>query len=139
MQALKEYLWAREGSGLKSLTPISSEPVFARHDIGASRRTRPITAGTAGMWKALKDRMTEAGVDPHSLRIHDFRHCFVTKTSLAKRDLKLSQELARHESIATTMRYAHFGNEADAAYDDIFNKKIEPNADHDELGNDKHG
>ncbi len=75
------------------------------------------------MWKALKDRMTEAGVDRRSLRIHDFRHYFVTKTYLAKRDLKLSQELARHESIATTIRYTHLGNEADAAYDDIFNKK----------------
>jgi hypothetical protein len=29
----------------------------------------------------------------------------------------------RHESISTTNRYAHFGGEADAAYDEILNKK----------------
>jgi site-specific recombinase XerC len=61
-------------------------------------------------------------VDRRAVRIHDFRHYFVTMTYLAKRDLKLSQELARHESISTTNRYAHFGGEADAAYDEIFNK-----------------
>jgi site-specific recombinase XerD len=44
-------------------------------------------------------------------------------TYLARRDLKLSQELARHKTISTTTRYAHFGNEIDNAYDDIFNKK----------------
>jgi integrase len=75
------------------------------------------------MWKAIKERMAEAGVDPHLVRIHDFRHYFVTMTYLAKGDLKISQELARHESIATTNRYAHFNSEADAAYDEIFNKR----------------
>ena len=75
------------------------------------------------MWKAIKDRMTEAGVDRQLVRIHDFRHYFVTMTYLAKGNLKLSQELARHESISTTNRYAHFGGEADIAYDEIFNKK----------------
>jgi site-specific recombinase XerD len=74
------------------------------------------------MWKAIKDRITEAGVDRHMVRIHDFRHYFVTMTYLAKGNLKLSQELARHESISTTNRYAHFGSEADIAYDEIFNK-----------------
>jgi integrase len=75
------------------------------------------------MWKAIKGRMKEAGIDEHLVRIHDFRHYFVTMTYLALGDLKLSQELARHESIATTNRYAHFGGEADKAYDEIFNKR----------------
>lgn len=121
IQALKDYLHARASVDPNSRTPLASQPLFARHDIRASKKTRPISAG--GMWKAIKDRMTEAGVDRRLVRIHDFRHYFVTMTYLAKGNLKLSQELARHESISTTNRYAHFGGEADAAYDEIFNSR----------------
>ena len=120
IQALKAYLHARSVVEPNSRVPLGSQPLFARHDIRASKKIRPITPG--GMWKAIKDRMTEAGVDRHMVRIHDFRHYFVTMTYLAKGNLKLSQELARHESISTTNRYAHFGGEADAAYDEIFNQ-----------------
>jgi site-specific recombinase XerD len=121
IQALKAYLHARSNVEPNSRVPLSSQPLFARHDIRASKKIRPITPG--GMWKAIKERMAEAGVDPHMVRIHDFRHYFVTMTYLAKGNLKLSQELARHESISTTNRYAHFGSEADVAYDEIFNKR----------------
>jgi len=75
------------------------------------------------MWKAIKERMEEAGLERNAVRIHDFRHYFVTMTYLAKHDLKLSQILARHESISTTYRYAHLSNEAEEAYNEIFNKK----------------
>jgi site-specific recombinase XerD len=74
------------------------------------------------MWKALKDRVVDAGADHQMIRIHDFRHHFVTTTFLATRDLKLSQELARHKTISTTNRYTHFGTEVDDAYDEMFNK-----------------
>ena len=121
MEALKVYLHARASVEPNSRTPLGSQPVFARHDIRASKKIRPITAG--GMWKAIKSRIEEAGVERSAVRIHDFRHYFVTMTYLAKGNLKLSQELARHESITTTNRYAHFGSEADVAYDEIFNKK----------------
>jgi site-specific recombinase XerD len=120
IQALKGYLHARSGVDPNSRIPLASQPLFARHDIRASKKIRSISSG--GMWKAIKDRITEAGVDRHMVRIHDFRHYFVTMTYLAKGNLKLSQELARHESISTTNRYAHFGSEADIAYDEIFNK-----------------
>ncbi|RPJ25815.1 MAG: hypothetical protein EHM33_13450 [Chloroflexi bacterium] len=120
IQVLKDYLHARASVDPNSRIPLASQPLFARHDIRASKKIRSIAPG--GMWKAIKDRMTEAGVDRHTVRIHDFRHYFVTMTYLAKGNLKLSQELARHESISTTNRYAHFGSEADAAYDEIFNK-----------------
>jgi integrase/recombinase XerC len=123
IQSLKAYLHARSAVDPNSRVPLGSQPLFARHDIRASKKIRPITPG--GMWKAIKDRMTEAGVDRHMVRIHDFRHYFVTMTYLAKGNLKLSQELARHESISTTNRYAHFGGEADAAYDEIFNQRQE--------------
>jgi site-specific recombinase XerD len=121
IDALKAYLHARSGVEPNSRTPLGSQPVFARHDIRASKKVRPITAG--GMWKAIKSRIEEAGVERNAVRIHDFRHYFVTMTYLAMGNLKLSQELARHESINTTNRYAHFGSEADVAYDEIFNKR----------------
>jgi integrase/recombinase XerC len=121
IEALKAYLHARSGVETNSRTPLGSQPIFARHDIRASKKIRPITAG--GMWKAIKSRIEEAGVERSAVRIHDFRHYFVTMTFLAKGNLKLSQELARHESISTTNRYAHFGGEADVAYDEIFNKR----------------
>jgi len=121
IDALKIYLHARASVEPNSRTPLGSQPIFARHDIRASKKIRPITAG--GMWKAIKTRIEKAGVERSAVRIHDFRHYFVTMTYLAKGNLKLSQELARHESITTTNRYAHFGSEADKAYDEIFNKR----------------
>jgi site-specific recombinase XerD len=121
IEAMKVYLHARASVEPNSRTPLGSQPIFARHDIRASKKIRPITAG--GMWKAVKSRIEEAGVERSAVRIHDFRHYFVTMTFLAKGNLKLSQELARHESISTTNRYAHFGGEADVAYDEIFNKR----------------
>jgi len=123
MEALKVYLHARASVEPNSRVPLGSQPLFARHDIRASKKIRPITPG--GMWKAIKSRIEAAGVDRRAVRIHDFRHYFVTMTYLAKGNLKLSQELARHESISTTSRYAHFGGEADAAYDEIFNKNTD--------------
>ena len=129
IEALKAYLHARSDVEPNSRTPLGSQPLFARHDIRASKKIRPITAG--GMWKALKGdrrqrikgRIAEAGVERNAIRIHDFRHYFVTMTYLARGDLKMSQVLARHESIATTNRYAHFNTEAAKAYDEIFNKR----------------
>jgi site-specific recombinase XerD len=129
IEALKVYLRARASVEPNSRTPLGSQPLFARHDIRASKKIRPITAG--GMWKAIKGdpkkriigRIEEAGVDRSLVRIHDFRHYFVTMTYLAKGNLKLSQELARHESIHTTNRYAHFNTETAKAYDEIFNKR----------------
>jgi integrase/recombinase XerC len=120
IEALRVYLHARSSVEPNSRKPIGSQPLFARHDIRASKKIRPITSG--GMWKAIKSRIEEAGIERNAVRIHDFRHYFVTMTYLSKQDLKLSQILARHESISTTNRYAHFGSEADIAYDDIFNK-----------------
>jgi integrase/recombinase XerC len=120
LNALKAYLHERSVVEPNSRIPLGSQPVFARHDIRASKKIRAITAG--GMWKAVKARIEAAGVERNAVRIHDFRHYFVTLTYLARHDLKLSQILARHESIATTNRYAHFGSEADKAYDEIFNE-----------------
>jgi len=121
IQALKEYLHARSSLDLNSRKPPESQPLFARHDIRASKILRSITPG--GMWKAIKDRIVEAGVKRSTVRIHDFRHFFVTATYLASQDLKLSQELARHKNIQVTQRYTHLANdELDKAYSEIFDK-----------------
>lgn len=129
IEALREYHRATAAIEPNTRMPLKSQPVFLRHDIRASKKIRPITA--SGMWTAIKGdpergiqgRIAEAGVDRNLVRIHDLRHYFVTMTYLAKRDIKLSQELARHSSIDTTNRYTHIGEETDAAYDEIFNKR----------------
>ncbi len=129
IQAMREYHTACASIEPNTRLPLKSQPVFARHDIRARRKIKPISA--SGMWTAIKGdpkqgikgRIEEAGVDRSLVRIHDFRHYFVTMTYLAKGNLKLSQELARHSRIDTTNRYAHFSGEADIAYDEIFNKR----------------
>ncbi|HLO27983.1 MAG TPA: tyrosine-type recombinase/integrase, partial [Anaerolineales bacterium] len=75
IEAMKEYLHARANVEPNSRTPLGSQPLFARHDIRASKKIRPITAG--GMWKAIKGdrrqrikgRIEEAGVDRGLVRI----------------------------------------------------------------------
>ena len=129
IQAMREYHTACASIEPNTRIPLRSQPVFLRHDIRASKKIKPISA--SGMWtaikgdpkQAIKGRIEAAGVDRSLVRIHDFRHYFVTMTYLAKRDIKLSQELARHSSIDTTNRYTHFGGEADVAYDEIFNQR----------------
>lgn len=131
MQAMRAYHIACATIEPNTRLPLKSQPVFARHDIRASKKIKPISA--SGMWTAIKGdpkqgikgRIEESGVDRSLVRIHDFRHYFVTMTYLALGNLKMSQELARHESIDTTNRYTHLGGEADKAYDEIFNKRSE--------------
>ena len=115
--ALQEYLAARAKMDGESGKPLGSLPLFAQH--GKTKKVKPMTID--GMRKAIKVRMKEAGA---RVRIHDFRHYFVTMVMLASDgNLKMAQELARHESTQTTQRYAHFTNsELDANYDEIFNQ-----------------
>jgi integrase/recombinase XerC len=114
--ALREYLAARSTMDGESGRPLGSLPLFAHHD--RSKKIKRMTID--GMRKAIKERMKEAGA---RVRIHDFRHYFVTMVMLASGgNLKMAQELARHESTQTTQRYAHFTNsELDKNYDQIFN------------------
>lgn len=121
IRAIQDYL--RERAQLDGATgkPLASLPVFARHDISAKNTLKPVT--TKGMWKAIRARINESGVeDPGAIRIHDFRHYFVSAVLMATGNLKLAQSLARHERIETTNRYAHLGGEEDKAYHEIFNK-----------------
>jgi integrase len=115
--ALKDYLSARATMDGSSGKALGSLPLFAQH--GRAKKVKPMSID--GMRKAIKERMKEAGA---RVRIHDFRHYFVTMVMLASGgNLKMAQELARHESTITTQRYAHFTNsELDENYDKIFNQ-----------------
>ncbi len=118
ISALKDYLFARAKLDGGSGKPLDSLPLFAQH--GRTGRVKPMTID--GMRKAIKVRMRDAGA---RVRIHDFRHYFVTVVMISSGgNLKLAQELARHESTSTTQRYAHFTNsELDRDYDKIFNSR----------------
>jgi len=52
---------------------------------------------------------------------HSFRHYFVTRVLIATGNLKLAQNLARHQNIAVTQRYAHLSDdELDKGYWEVF-------------------
>jgi integrase/recombinase XerC len=121
LKALQDYLRARAELDGKQGKPLNSLPLFARHDMSAKNTVMPMT--TKGMWRSIRTRINESGVDePEAIRIHDFRHYFVSTIVKATGNIKLAQVLARHERIETTNRYAHLGGEEDKAYHEIFNK-----------------
>ncbi len=83
-----------------------------RHDKDADNLTpRPITE--EGLKTEFRRARARAGMkssrqDPlMGYRFHDNRHTGVTRLVRDSGNLKLGQKLARHSSIATTMKYAH--------------------------------
>jgi len=95
--------------------------VFARHDKGSGKKVKPISTTTGR--EIVNQRVLEA-VGPEavgSITPHSFRHYFVTTVLLASGNLKLAQELARHQNIAVTQRYSHLSDaELDKKYLEIF-------------------
>ena len=123
MESLKDYLFQRASIDGSAGRPLSSLPLFARHDKGAGRKIKPITTATGR--NIINDRVHQALGTQAQKRItpHSFRHYFVTTVLRAKGNLKLAQELARHASIQVTQRYAHLSDdELDKGYHDIFEK-----------------
>jgi site-specific recombinase XerD len=115
--ALDDYLRARAPLDGASGRPLSSLPLFARHDLGAGKKVKPITTATGR--NIVNQRVAEFLGNDLVGRItpHSFRHYFVTRVLLASGNLKLAQELARHKNIAVTQRYAHLSdNELDEGY-----------------------
>jgi integrase/recombinase XerC len=110
MEAMQEYLQVR--------TTAQAAPVFMRHDKRAGGKILPVTPGY--MWHYVKRRINEAGASK-KIRIHDFRHYFVTIVYRAK-GIKAAQKLARHTRIGTTDRYTHLVEDEGEIYNDIFNK-----------------
>jgi site-specific recombinase XerD len=122
LSALKGYLTKRAKLDGASGRPLTSLPLFARHDKGAGKKIKPITTTTGR--NIVAQRVCEA-LGPEAVGTitpHSFRHYFVTTVLLGSGgNLKLAQELARHKNIAVTQRYAHLSDaELDKGYHQIF-------------------
>jgi integrase/recombinase XerC len=125
LKALKDYLNARAAIDGASGRPLTSLPLFARHDRGAGKKVKPITTRTGQniINRRVKESLGEEAVG--TITPHSFRHYFVTTVLLASGNMKLAQELARHSSISITQRYAHLSDdELDRGYHEIFNKSL---------------
>jgi integrase/recombinase XerC len=123
LKAIKEYLAARAALDGSSGRPLSSLPVFARHDKGAGKKIKPITTTTGR--NIVNQRVVEAlGTEAAgTITPHSFRHYFVTTVLRGSGNLKLAQELARHKNISVTQRYAHLSDdELDRGYMEVFDE-----------------
>ena len=121
--AIRSYLNARAKLDGASGRPLSSLPLFVRHDIGAGKKLKPIIPNTGR--NIVEQRVKEIlGPDASRITPHSFRHYFVTRVLKASGNLKLAQELARHKNITVTQRYAHLSDDAlDQGYYEIFEDK----------------
>jgi integrase len=122
MTAIKDYLSVRAGLDGASGRPLTSLPVFARHDRGAGKKVKPITTTTGRNIVAQRVRECLGAEAVGSITPHSFRHYFVTTVLRGSGgNLKLAQELARHKNVAVTTRYAHLADdELDQGYFEIF-------------------
>ncbi|HBG74537.1 MAG TPA: hypothetical protein DDW79_03650 [Anaerolineae bacterium] len=128
LRALKDYLNIRMKFDGSTGLPLSSLPLFARHDKGAGKKTKPITTTTGRNIVAENVRLALGKDTERTITPHSFRHYFVTTVLRASGNLKLAQELARHTNISVTQRYAHLSdNELDQGYFDIFDINKKPN------------
>ncbi len=120
-KVLKEYIQARgelDGHSGKSLGAL---PLFARHDKGAGSKVKPITTTTGRtiVEETVREILGDEAVG--TITPHSFRHYFVTRVLIATGNLKLAQNLARHQNIAVTQRYAHLSDdELDKGYWEVF-------------------
>lgn len=122
INALREYLKERAALDGASGRPLSTLPLFARHDRGAGKKVKPITTRTGQniIAERVREFLGEGSVG--IITPHSFRHYFVTTVLRASGNLKLAQELARHRNIAVTQRYAHLSDdELDRGYAEVFN------------------
>ncbi len=126
--AIKDYLGARAVMDGSSGRVLTSLPLFARHDRGAGKKTKPITTTTGR--NIIISRVRECLGDDvvGTITPHSFRHYFVTTVLRGSGgNLKLAQELARHKNIAVTQRYAHLADdELDKGYHEIFENQLNP-------------
>ncbi len=124
LRAMKAYLQERSSLDGSCGRPLTSLPVFARHDKGAGKKVKPITPTTGR--NIVAERVAEA-LGPQAVGTitpHSFRHYFVTRVLITTGNLKLAQSLARHQNIAVTQRYAHLADDAlDSGYWQVFEEE----------------
>ncbi|HAF61263.1 MAG TPA: hypothetical protein DCK95_02935 [Anaerolineaceae bacterium] len=124
LRAMKAYLQERSSLDGSCGRPLTSLPLFARHDKGAGNKIKPITPTTGR--NIVTERVAEAlGKEAvGTITPHSFRHYFVTRVLLTTGNLKLAQSLARHQNIAVTQRYAHLADdELDSGYWQVFEEE----------------
>jgi integrase/recombinase XerC len=117
MRAIRDYLEARQALDGATKKPLSSSPIFARHDPAVGKLIKPISTRTGE--EIVARRVVEALGEEAAGTItpHSFRHYFVTMVLRGTGNLKIAQELARHASIAVTQRYTHLSDdELDRGY-----------------------
>ncbi len=121
--AIKDYLKIRATIDGTTGVPLTSLPLFARHDKGAGKKIKPITT-TTGRNIVARRVVQFLGDDAlGTITPHSFRHYYVTRVLQSSGNLKLAQSLARHTNIAITQRYAHINDdELDKGYNEIFDK-----------------
>jgi integrase/recombinase XerC/integrase/recombinase XerD len=106
-KAIRRYLAERAELDGKMEVPLSSLPVFSRHDKSAGKKIKSMTP-KAGRDAVIKRVVQILGSNQAGITPHKFRHAFVTKIlNDTNGNLKLAMELARHSSIQVTDRYAH--------------------------------
>lgn len=130
---IRDYISMRKVIDGASGKPLSSLPIFARHDKGAGAKIKPISRMTG--WNIVSEWADKALGNQHEEVItpHSFRHYFVTTVLRSSGNLKLAQELARHTNIAVTQRYAHLSDdELDRGYHKIFNQTDQIGSDNDD-------
>jgi len=124
LDALGDYLKARAIMDGAFGRPLTSLPVFSRHDRGAGDRVESISTTTGR--NIVNQRVREAlGAKAEgTITPHSFRHFFVTEVLQGSGgNIKLAQRLARHKNIQVTQRYAHLSDdELDRGYWEIFEK-----------------
>ena len=122
LKALREYLHERMKIDGSLGKPLHTLPIFMRHNrpIGPKSKnsqTRPISTETG---RDIVEKLVNEALGPEaagSITPHSFRHYFVTIILKRTGNLRITQELARHSNIATTVRYTHLTNaELDQAY-----------------------
>ena len=121
MAAMKDYLAVRAPLDGKTGRPLSSLPIFARHDRGAGAVLKAMTPTTGR--NIVSERVVEILGEEARGQItpHSFRHYFVTTVLRGSGNLKLAQALARHQNIQVTQRYAHLSDdELDRGYHEVF-------------------
>jgi integrase/recombinase XerD len=103
IEAVQMY-WKERGSAMPT------DPLFARHDKGASgKRMIRMTPTTAR--NVVKEIAIISGVDPSKFSPHYFRHAFAIRVLATTHDLALAQDLLGHADPKATRVYAKIHSE----------------------------
>lgn len=93
-------------SSLPRSTVMRARPfVFTYVSEKYDNERHPIPASGGHIWKLWREALDAAEI--RNFRFHDLRHTFATRMLRQTGNIKLVSKLLHHESVETTMRYAH--------------------------------